>query len=81
MDLFENLISKKKKKKKKESIFKRGLFRAIDSLHDQELCLFEERIRIIFKKLQPAFIGKVTYTDENTFHDFAFEANRIIDQV
>ena len=43
--------------------------------------LFEERIRMIFKKLQPAFIGKVNYTDENLFEDFAVEANRNIDQV
>jgi hypothetical protein len=56
-------------------------FRAIDSLHGNELCLFEEQIRMIFKKLQPAFIGKVNYIDENIFHDFSIEANRSIDQV
>jgi hypothetical protein len=36
---------------------------------------------MIFKKLQPAFIGKVNYIDEKIFHDFAFEANHSIDQV
>ncbi len=50
-------------------------------LQEKELCLFEERIRMIFKKLQPALIGKVNYTDENLFEDFAVEANRNIDQV
>ena len=56
-------------------------FRAINSLYDQELCLFEERIRAIFKKLQPGFIGKINYVDENIFHNFAIEANLVIDQV
>lgn len=55
--------------------------RAIESLDENELCLFEEQIGIIFKKLQPAFIGKINYIDENIFHDFAIEANRSIDQV
>jgi hypothetical protein len=50
-------------------------------LQEKELCLFEERIRMIFKKLQPALIGRVNYTDENIFEDFAVEANRNIDQV
>ncbi|CAF1355620.1 unnamed protein product [Rotaria magnacalcarata] len=60
--------------------FIRKFNKTIESLTDQELCLFEERIRMIFKKLQPAFIGRVNYVNENTFHDFALEANRIIDQ-
>ncbi|CAF4716798.1 unnamed protein product [Rotaria socialis] len=60
--------------------FIRKFNKTIESLADQELCLFEERIRMIFKKLQPAFIGRVNYVNENTFHDFALEANRIIDQ-
>jgi len=58
-----------------------SFFRAIYSLHGKELCLFEEQIRIIFKKLQPAFIGKVNFIDENIFHDFAFQANHSIDQL
>ena len=45
------------------------------------MCLFEERIRMIFKKLQPALIGKVNYNDEKIFQDFALEINRSIDQV
>ncbi|CAF4679062.1 unnamed protein product [Rotaria sp. Silwood1] len=61
--------------------FIRKFDKAIDSLNDQELCLFEERIRMILKKLQPGFVGKVNYVEENTFHDFALEANRIIDQL
>jgi hypothetical protein len=56
-------------------------FRIIESLNDQELCLFEEKIRFIWKKLQPGFSGKINYTDENIFQDFALQANGSIDQV
>jgi hypothetical protein len=45
------------------------------------LCLFEERIQEVFKKLQPALIGKVNYINEQIFQDFALEANCCIDQV
>ncbi|CAF2418248.1 unnamed protein product [Rotaria sp. Silwood2] len=61
--------------------FIRKFDKAIDSLNDQEICLFEERIRMVLKKLQPGFLGKVNYIEEHTFHDFAIEANRIIDQL
>ncbi|CAF0762898.1 unnamed protein product [Adineta steineri] len=61
--------------------FIRKFNKIIDSLHGQELCLFEEHIRTISKKLQPGFLGKVNYINENSFHDFASEANRIIDQL
>lgn len=55
--------------------------RVLSSLHGQEPCLFEEHIRAIWKKLQPGFVGKVNYIDEKSFHEFAVEANRNIDQV
>lgn len=61
--------------------FVRKYNRAIDSLQDKELCLFEERIRMIMKKLQSVFQGKINYLDENTFQEFIIEINRHIDQV
>ncbi|UJR33040.1 hypothetical protein I4U23_020499 [Adineta vaga] len=61
--------------------FIRKFNKILSSLHGQELCIFEEHIRFILKKLQPAFLGKVNYIDENIFHDFAIEANRHIDQL
>ena len=36
---------------------------------------------MIFKKLQPGFVGKVTCVDERSFEDFVRDANRAIDQV
>lgn len=64
--------------KMKERMF---FFRAIESLQGKEVCLFEERIRMIMKKLQPAFVGKVNYLDESSFEEFNRETNRTIDQV
>jgi hypothetical protein len=55
--------------------------RTIESLHDNEKNLFDERIREVLKKLQPAFLGKITCIDTNTFDEFTQEANRTIDQV
>jgi hypothetical protein len=55
--------------------------RAIDSFRGNEEALFEERIRKIFKKLQPGFVGKVTCVDERIFQDFVHDADRCIDQV
>jgi len=78
MNLSGNLISKASRIKNEGM---RGCFRAIDSLRGEELCLFEERIRLIFKKLQPALVGKVNCNDEKIFQDFSLEANRCIDQV
>lgn len=57
------------------------IFRAIDSLQERELCLFEERIRMIMKKLQSVFQGKINYLDENIFRDFMLEISRHVDQV
>lgn len=53
----------------------------MESLRGEEVCLFEEQIRMIFKKLQPALTGKVNCNDEKAFQDFALEINRSIDQV
>ncbi|CAF0769681.1 unnamed protein product [Adineta ricciae] len=61
--------------------FIRKFNKTLSSLRGQESCLFEEHIRSVLKKLQPALLGKVNYTDENAFHSFALEANRIINQL
>ena len=61
--------------------FVRKFNRAVESLRGEEMCLFEERIRMIFKKLQPALTGKVNCNDEKIFQEFALEINRNIDQV
>ncbi|CAF1052735.1 unnamed protein product [Didymodactylos carnosus] len=61
--------------------FVRKFNQSIASLSQEESCLFQERIKIMLKKLQPAFVGKVTYMDENQFNDFIFDANRFNDQL